>query len=342
MKHFHFFRTLFLIISFGILFSCANKNNLEEIDTSIKCNDSSLQISENDSIAISDTSNPVIWRGFYDSNSVEIYFTKNVGSDGETETFTIVLSKIGTCLKIERAYKFYNGKQVDISAITEYKIIDFSIKSWEIDNLLQGNITYIDSHDKKTYTRKFWVKLTPKTIENEPLKKLFFSECYGSKMPINIDVNKDNSTDFRLTFEEIKDTGNKPNFSFFTIKLVSTNAITNQILSPIRSNSPYIVIFEPPFSSENTKQYFDGVKNELDVFYEFKAPYEKYNYFLSNTLTYREILSNNLKDYFVISLIIDGKTYFGWIQFQLDTASCKVEIVETFLNSTPNEAVFVN
>lgn len=64
--------------------------------------------------------------------------------------------------------------------------------------------------------------------------------------------------------------------------------------------------------------------------------------FLSNTLTYREILSNNLKDYFVISLIIDGKTYFVWIQFQLDTASCKVEIIETFLNSTPNEAVFVN
>ena len=342
MKHSHFFRTLFFTISFGILFSCANKNNLEEIDNSIKCDDSSLQITENDSIAISNSTNPVIWKGFYNSNLIEIYFTKNVGADGETETFTAVFSKIENCLKIDRAYKFYDGKQVDISAITEVKIIDFSINNWEIDFLFSGIIVYLDPHDKLVYTRKFWVKLIPENSKNTPSKNLFFTECLGNKMPINIDVNKDTITDFKLTYEETKDIGNKPNFSFFTIKLVSTNVINNQILSPIRGNSPYFVVFEPPFSSANTKQYFDGVKNELDIFYEFKPPYEKYNHYLSNNLTYREILSNNLKNYFIISLLIDGKTYFGWIQFQLDTASCKVEIVETFLNTTPNEAVFVN
>jgi hypothetical protein len=315
---------------------------MDEIDENLQCITKSLQITENDSIAISNATNPVIWKGFFNTTNVYINFTKIVGDDGETEKFTTVFSKDNNCLKIDRAYKFYDGKQVDISAITQVDIKNFTIQDYKIDEQFSGIISYVDPHDKETYTRKFWIELQPEIPENDTAEFLTFGTCIGNKIPINIDVNADILIDFKLIAEETKDIGNKPKFSYFTIKLVSTNTAINQILSLKRANSPYFVVFEPPFSSENTQQYFGGVKNELDVFYQFEAPYKKYNYFLSNNLTYKEILSNNLKDYFVISIFIGGKKYFGWIQFQLNTATCSVEIKEIFLNSTPNEHVFVN
>lgn len=345
MKQKLFFRVLLLIISSGLFFSCSNQKNLDEIpeiDIRIKCSNTDIQITENDSLAISNSLKPAIWRGFHNINSVQIYFTKEVSSDGETETFTAIFSKVNNCLKIERAYKFYDGKQVDVSAITEVVVLDFDIKTWEIDDLFLGIITYLDPHDKETYSRKFWIKLTSESTQNESLEPFFFKNCVGDLLPLDIDLDKDGNIDFKLTYEEINDTGNKPRFSYYIIKLVSTNQSINQILSPKRNNSPYFVVFEPPFSSENTKQYLEDVKNELDVFYEFEVPYEKYNYFLSNKLTYREILTNNLKDYFVVSLFIDGKNYFGWIQFELDSANCTVKIVETYLNPIPDEHIFVN
>lgn len=334
--------SFFLFINL-IFFSCSNQQKIdefEEIPEIIKCDFENLQVTENDSIAISNTLNPAVWKGFYSATSIIINFTKNVGDDGETEKFSVVFQKINNCLKVERAYKFYDGKDVDISAITEVTILDFSIQNYSIDELFTGIINYIDPHDKETYYRKFWIELHPDVTE--PTNILTFENCLGNKIPIEIDINNDKITDFQLTAEEIKDEGNKPKFSYFTIKLISTNPTNNKILSPKRSNSPYIVVFEPPFSSENTEQYFGGVKNELDVFYQFEPPYENYNYFLSNKLTYKEILTNNKKDYFVISLFIGGKRYFGWIQFELDTANCSVKIVETFLNPIADEPIFVN
>ena len=338
------FRKLSTLLLFNlILFSCSNQqkmDEIEEIPEIVKCDIENLQITENDSIAISNTSNPSIWKGLYNATSVRINFTKKVGDDGETEKFTTVFLKNNNCLKVERAYKFYDGKEVDISAVTQVTILDFSLQNYTIDELFSGIITYIDPHDKETYTRKFWIELQPEI--SEPSNILIFKNCFGNKIPIEIDINNDKITDFQLIAEEIKDIGNNPKFSYFTIKLISTNTAITKILSPKRSNSPYFVIFEPPFSSENTEQYFGGVKNELDVFYQFEPPYENYNYFLSNKLTYREILTNNKKDYFVISLFLGGKQHFGWIQFELDSANCAVKIVETYLNPVPDEHIFVN
>lgn len=335
------FRKLSTLLLFNLIFfSCSNPLKMEEIPEIVKCDIENLQVTQNDSIAISSSTNPIFWKGFFKTNFIEINFTKNVGLDGETETFTAIFSKNNSCLKVERAYKFYDGKQVDISAITEVEILDFSIQNYEIDEFFSGIITYLDPHDKEIYTRKFWIELQPDITENSNI--LLFENCLGDKIPIEIDINNDKNIDFQLIAEEIKDIGNKPKFSSFTIKLVSTNTEINKILSPKRNNSPYFVVFEPPFSSENTAQYFAGVKNELDVFYQFEAPYENYNYFLNNSLTYSEILKNNRKDYFVVSLFLEGKQYFGWIEFQLDSANCDVKIVETYLNPDPNEHIFVN
>lgn len=338
------FRSLsLLIILIFSLFGCSNPKILDEIDDKpilIKCEVENLQITENDSIAIPNPMNPVIWKGFYDATSVEIHFTEIISTDGETESFYALFTRENACLKIDRAYKFYDGKKVAASAITQVNIQNFSIQKYVIEKQFAGIISYIDPHDKKFYTRKFWIELKPNS--EEVVEILNFKNCLGDKFPIEIDVNNDKNIDFQLIAEEFKDLGNKPNFSTFTIKLISTNTTINQILSPKKSNSPYKVVFEPPFSSQNSQQYFDGVKNELDVFYQFDTPYERYNYFLSNKLTYREILSNDVKDYFLISIFMNGKQHFGWIQFQLDTTNCTVKIVETFLNPIPEEHVFVN
>ncbi len=334
--------SLFLLFNL-IFFSCSNQQKIDDLDDIpkiIKCDAENLQITENDSIAISNTTNPVSWKGFYNATTININYTEIISSDGETEKFSVVFSKENNCLKVDRAYKFYDGKEAAISAITEITILDFSFQNYTIDQLFSGIITYVDPHDKEIYTRKFWIELQPDLGESSTI--LLFETCLGDKMPINIDMNDDKITDFQLIAEKTKDIGNKPNYTIYTIKLVSTNTSNNKILSPKRSNSPYFVVFEPPFSSENTEQYFGGVKNELDVFYQFETPYENYNYFLSNKLTYREILTNNKKDYFVISLFIGGKRYFGWIQFQLDTSNCAVKIVETFLNPISDEPIFVN
>ena len=109
-----------------------------------------------------------------------------------------------------------------------------------------------------------------------------------------------------------------------------------------KNSSPYTIIFETPFSSENTRQYFVGVKNTLDIFYEFESPYENYNYFLSNNLTYKNILQNDLPDYFVISKDIGGIEYFGWIKFILDTSTCEAEVLFAYLETNPNTHVKVN
>lgn len=339
---------LFSLFLSLVFFSCSNPKQIEEteeipeIPEIIECVTENLQITENDSIAIPNPINPVVWKGFYNSQSVEIHFTEKISTDDETEKFSILFSKKDNCLKIERAFKFYDGNQVAISAVTEVTILDFAIQSYTIDEQFSGMIRYLDPHDKEIYTLKFWTKLKQEDSENEPQETILFETCFGNKLPIDIDVNKDNQSDFQLTFEEKKDIGNIPKFSYFTIKLIPTNTTTNFILSQISTKSPFILVFEPPFSSENAKYYAEEVKNELDVFYQFEAPYENYNYFLNNKLTYRKILSNNLKDYFVVSLIINGKQHFGWIQFELNTDSCKVLIVETYFNPVPDNPVFVN
>lgn len=323
--------------------SCSQKEPEEIIvDNTNNCNTSNISVSENDKVVIPDATNPVLWKGHYNNSNVKISFTISAGVDNETETLNFVFDKIDKCLKINRAYKFYDGKLVDVSAITEMNVVGFTMQNWEIDKKFSGIISYVDPHNKKTYNRKFWVEFSTDDYYEEPTQFELFSDCFADKLPIPIDMNNDGNIDFNLSYEELRDSGNKPAYSQYTIKLISTDSDKNFILSPKRNSSPYFVIFEPPFSSNNTRQYFNGVKNALDVFYEFDAPYKKYNYLLNNNLTYKKILENNLYDYYVVSVHLNGNAYFGWIKFKFNATSCSMEILDTFLNPNANEHINVN
>lgn len=330
------------MISF-LFFSCVAQEEIiddENTKDIISCSNTGISISELDNIVFDDPTHPVLWKGSYNKNQVTISFTVDIGNYNETETLSFIFDKIDNCLKLNRAYKFYDGKLVDISAVTELNISEFYIKDWNKDTLFSGLIVYQDPHDKKTYNRKFWVDdFEDKT--NFVEEAVFFEDCYKDKFPIEVDINNDNIIDFSLTYEEQFDIGNSPKFRIYTLKLIPASN-KNKILSPIKSSSPYLIVFETPFSSKNTRQYFGGVKNALDVFYEFETPYESYNYFLSNNLTYKSQLQNDIPNYFLIQKIIDEKEYYGWIKFDLNTENCTAELLSTYLSPTPNNHIEVN
>lgn len=340
------FKNLSYFILFFIFLSCSSQGvkNLGNPDTTqtINCSNTNISVSKQDNIVIQHATNPVLWKGTYTKNTVKISFTKTTGNDGETITFKFVFQKENNCLKIIRAFKFYNGSKVDVSAITEMDVSEFYTKEWILDKKFSGLITYIDPHDKKVYTRKFWIEFTAQDLEIENTNYLIFNDYFANKLPIDIDINKDGIVDYKIVFEKIRDIGNRPQFNKYTIKLISTYESENKILSPIKNQSPYTVIFEAPFTSENTRHYVNDVKNALDVFYEFDAPYQNYNYYLHNNLTYKGILENSKEDYYLIKMGLGNKDYYGWIKFKFNSTLCNVEVLGTYLNTTPNQHISVN
>lgn len=222
-------------------------------------------------------------------------------------------------------------------------INEFYIKSWGEDKTFSGIVAFTDPHNKEVYSRKFYINFPESDFKEEQTVFNYFNDCLGTKLAVDIDVNNnDEVIDFKLEVDTFSDFGNNPKFEKYTIQLISTYPEKNKILLPIKNQPPYLIAFEPPFTSGNTRQYFNGVKNELDVFYEFEPPFEKYNFFLNNLLTYKGRLGNNTDDYFLISMYLDNKTYYGWIKFKLKVQDCEVEILDTYLNSVENERVSVN
>lgn len=343
-----FFRNLFTICFFLIICSCSSKP--EEVEDDIirledgtfLCSNTEVSITEGDNIVIESETNPVRWTGTYSENSIKINYTKSVGTDGESETYTFIFDKTDDCPEIERAYKFYDGSDDDISAVTEMQVLEFYVKQWKVDQLFSGLIYYKDPHTKEFVSIKFWVDFTEENFEAENTNYYFFSDCFGNKLPINIDINEDGVTDYKMISEETRDIGNTPQFNIYTIKLESTNQSENQILSPKNNQAPYSVIFEAPFTSENKKQYLNGAKSALDVFYEFDAPYQNFNYFLDNNLTNKKVLENNKVDYYIISMNLNDKIFYGWIKFEYSTENCNIEILETYLNPVSEEHISVS
>ena len=336
------FKNFIFILFVSIFCSCEKTIVLEGIEGTIVCNTSNLDISELDNIVTSDDETPILWEGTYSDTSVKISYTKKIGNNDETETFIFAFNKRGNCLEIARGYEYYYGSYFDVSAITKMPIFDLEIKDWDIDKKITGQITYRDHHNKQVYKVKFWVEFTEDDYEIEDTTYTYFSSCLDNKLPINIDLNKDGNTDFILGYEEENNIGNTPNFSSYTIKLFSAHDDdSNLILSPKKDNSPYFIIFNPPFSSENTRKYHTGVKNTLDVFDEYEAPYQGYNYFLNNNLTYSEILEDNKNDYFLIRMTISDKHYYGWIKLNFEATSCSIEVLETYLHNVENEHIYI-
>lgn len=341
-----FYRKILIICSFVIICSCGSKSDdIDDVirleDGTVVCTNTDTSITEGDNVVVEHPTNPILWKGSYTETTIKINFTIDVGTDGESEKFAFIFNKTDDCPKIARAYKFYDGNNDDISAVTEMQVLEFYIKDWKVDQLFSGLLYYKDPHTKEFVSRKFWIEFTEENFEIENTDYSFFSDCFGNQLPINIDLNTDGITDFIMTAEKTRDIGNTPKFNIYTIKLVSSNDNINQILSPKNQQSPYSVIFEAPFTSEDKKQYFNGVKNALDVFYEFDAPYQNYNFFLNNNLTNKEVLENNKEDYYIISMNLNNTTFYGWIKFKYSTANCNVEILETYLNPIAEEHISV-
>ena len=137
----------------------------EEVEVTINCSNTDISITAEDNIVVNHATNPVLWEGTYTDDTVKIHYTIPAGVDGETETFVFVFNKIDSCLKIERGFKFYNGNEDDISALTEMNVTEFYTKEWETDKKFTGNVVYTDPHDKQFYSRKFWIEFTENNKE---------------------------------------------------------------------------------------------------------------------------------------------------------------------------------
>lgn len=331
-----------------VLFSCEGETITEGIEGTVICNFSDIEISEADNVAITDASEPVLWTGSYNDESVKIYYTKKLNNFGVSETLNFVFKKVDNCLQIDRGYEFYNGGTGDISAITEVNILEAYIKDWEIDKKITGQIVYRDHHDKLIKELNFWVEFSTNDYIIENTNYNYFADCFADKLPIDFDLDNDGSVDYTLLAEETVDFANRPNFVFYTFKLVSTDESINEILSPKGTSIPFPVIFEPPFSSENTRSYaankFNSadVRNSLDVFYEFAAPYESYNFFLNNNLTNAKEFSNNKEDYYLVRLLRNDNYFYGWIKVDFSAEDCTIEILDTYLNSNANEHINID
>jgi hypothetical protein len=325
------FKSTAIILLLIFLFSCEEKRLLIALNGQVVCDSSDILVSNLDNIVILDSEESIQWKGIYTDTSIKINLTKKAGTDGETETLTFVFSKKGDCLKLDRGYKYYYGSVADISAVTELQVFDFKMKDWEIDQKFSGQLVYRDYHDKQIYTVKFWVEFTEDNYELENTNYTYFSDCLMDKLPIDIDLDKDGMADYAIIYENKRDIGNNPQFNFYEIKLVSLNESKNQILAA-RSEAPYPIIFETPFSTKDASTYEGNLKNTLDIFYEFDTPYQEYNYFLNNKLTYKNILKNNKKDYFLIKMNFGDKKFYGWINFKFDALNCDIKVLETYLN----------
>jgi hypothetical protein len=345
--HLIYLKYVLTFLSLFLLFSCSSKENYEieeeeedEPEVVMNCANTNINISEEDNIIIQHATNPVVWEGTYNETTVKISFTIPIGTESETSTF--IFNKVDGCLNIKRAFKFYDGNQVDVSAITEMVVSEFYTKEWEIDKKFTGNVIYTDPHDKQVHSRKFWTTFTEADLEIENTTYALFNDCFGPKLPIDLDINTDGIVDYKIISERVRDVGNTPQFNQYTIKLISTNQNENHILSPIKNQAPYSVIFEPPFTSENKRQYFNGVKNALNVFYEFDAPYQGYNYFLNNDLTYKNFFENDKDDYYIIRMGLGNEEYFGWIKFTFNSSDCSIGVLDTYLNGEASEHISVS
>ena len=342
------YKLIVFIIPFIIICSCTGNPTTRIIENIVVCSGYEINVSALDNIVIPNNSNPILWEGKYNKTSVTISFTQNVDNDGETETYNFVFDKIGNCLKLNRGYEYYQGSHAGISALTKLEVLEFYIKDWEIDKKITGQIIYRDHHNKQIYKRKYWIELTENDFEEEETNYTYFPECFSNKLPTDIDLNSDGIVDYKIIAEENRDEGNIPAFTSYAIKLISTNETINEILSPKNAKIPYPVLFEPPFSSQNTKNHnvnnlnAKDIKSALDIFYEFDTPYESYNFFLNNSLTYKNSFTNNLEDYYLVKLIRNNQSFYGWIKIDFNALNCQIDVLDTFLNSNANEHVAIN
>lgn len=344
MKTYYNLAFCLLILVFN---ACEPISEEEGVEGTILCDLSEIGITSSDNIVILDNSESALWQGNYSDNTVRISYTKDLNDNNTTETLNFVFNKKEDCLQIDYGFEFYDGSTADISAITQVSILEVTVQDWEIDQKFSGQIVYRDHHDKLIKTLNFWIEFTPDDYIPENTDYTYFADCFSDKLPINIDLDNDGTIDYVILADEVVDFANSPNFVAYNIKLVSTDEEINEILSPRGVSIPFPVIFEPPFSSDDTRSYAankfnsEDVRNSLDVFYEFSAPYESYNFFLQNNLTYQKEFSNSKDDYYALRLIRNNENFYGWVKIDFNALNCKIAVLDTYLNPNPEEHIYV-
>lgn len=341
------YQYLALFFYLSILYSCDTEITKEGIEGTILCDLTEIGITASDNLVVLENSESVAWQGSYSDNSVKISYTKDLNDNNTTETLNFVFNKIEDCLQIDYGYEFYDGSTADISAITQVYVLEVTVQDWIIDEKFTGQITYRDHHDKLIKTITFWVEFTTDNYIEEKTDFTYFDDCFANKLPIDIDLDNDGTIDYSIQADEVEDFANTPNFTEYTIRLVSKDEEINEILSPRGVSVPFPVIFEPPFSTDNTRSYAankfnsEDVRNALDVFYEFDTPYESYNFFLQNNLTCYKEFNNDTDDYYAVRLIRNDANYYGWIKINFNALNCDIEVIDTYLNPNAEEHITI-
>jgi hypothetical protein len=277
----------------------------------------------------------MIWKGKYSENSVEVNFSVK-GWEGETDLVGFVFSKKNNCIELDYAYYAFfggccDGSSRSLLSVKYINIDSFTIQEYIEDEKLVGQITFLNPNTQNLVTIKFSYIFTPDDYFDSNTTDITFNDCIGTNFPINIDLNSDNVYDFSITLD---DTDLLPDGTTHTIQINSLNE--NTILSTL---TRYRIILEPPFSSSDSpgSSYINNYN--LGIFREYTPPLQSFNFWFPNSFWRYK---NNIDGYIVIKFEEGGLFYYGWIKIKIDYEDCIFEIVETYINPTPNEHISVN
>jgi hypothetical protein len=278
----------------------------------------------------------MIWKGKYSENSVEVNFSVK-GWEGETDLVGFVFRKKNNCIELDYAYYSFfggccDGSSYSLLSVNYINIDSFTIQEYIEDDKLVGQITFLNPNTQTLVTIKFSYIFTPDDYFDSNISDVTFNDCFDTNFSINIDLNSDNINDFSITHNE---TDLLPDGTTHTIQI---NSLNENTISTKYIFLPHKIIFEPPFSSFISLGSNDITNHNLGRFSEYTSPLQNFNYWHSTEgATY-----NNIDDYIIVKVEKDGLFYYGWIKIKIDYEDCIFEIVETYINPTPNEHISVN
>jgi hypothetical protein len=105
------------------------------------------------------------------------------------------------------------------------------------------------------YALTFWVEFNEENYETKDTNYTYFSDCLLNKLPIDIDVDKDGKTDYKIIYEEKRGVGNRPQLNSYAIKLTSACEEKNKILALKTGPYAYLIVLKLLFLRK-TRTFF--------------------------------------------------------------------------------------
>lgn len=367
MKIIRIKRYILLFSSLFMIFFCCSKSNNEDIaPVKIKelktyevipfevptnnveyiCERKDLGVTKGDSTTIvpyyfdMSLTSEKLWNIKHSENTLELNHLSS-GCGDECVSWDIYKFKIDeNCIGLSYAYyrtqDFFDGIR-DIEKIETN--ISLQVQNWIKNEHFSGQLVISNPLDGTEKIKKFWVDIKPENYsELSETNPLSFDDCLKSKLPLYIDLNNDNVNDFAIHYNVQQYLNKSPQRNKYAINLVSLNE-NNFILYNrngfIHSNKENNITTEN--KDETTNDSF------LDVYTDFNLPYQEYSYWLRDIIAWSRPatfpdLENN---YFLVKKIVNNKSFYGWINFTIDTNNCSYQIHETFLNSEPDKHIII-